>query len=265
MNFNLNSIKTFGRAAGKFLAKNSPTILEGLSVGGFLCAISLGVSATVKAVRQVDEAEKEKGEKLTPKEVVKEVWPLYIPTALATVGSAFCGYASLHESNKRNASLAVGYGLYEAAYNETNEKLEKYLSKKKVQEMKDEIADEKIQKATWDDRTVVNTGTGQQLFLESITGQQFMSDVETIRKAANDANEELLNNRYYITVNEYLDYIPNVIADTISGDMLAFTPERGSIKLDLSSATIIKNGPYAGKSAIYIQYDTEPVPTKDVY
>lgn len=245
--------------------KNSPAILGGLSIGGYLASVGLGIAGTVKAVKLIEEAEKEKGDKLTWREVMKLVWPCYVSTTCAVICATGCGIGSLYKYNEKSSAYAAGYGFYEAAHSELEEKTEQYLSKKKIQEMKDEQAEKQVDSLVWDEHTVRDTGTGTQPFLDSLTGQQFLADIEQVRRGFNTANEELLNNRYYISVNEALSYIPGMYSDTVFGDLMAFSLDKGIIEPDLSSAVRIKSGPYEGRSAIVIRYNTEPVPIADVY
>lgn len=276
MKLDFGKVKTFGRSAVRFLIKNSPAILEGLSIGGYLASVALSVDATVKATKRVDEAEAEKGEKLTVKEVVKEVWPLFIPTVCTTLAATACGYASLHESNRRNASLAAGYGFYEAAYTELNEKAEKYLSKKKVQDIKDEIAEERINGESWDQKSVVITNpNAPQLFIVELTGQKFNSDVHTVRQAINDFNhwwnlEEGYGSNMYsldepcVSLNEILSYIRELNVDEDQkaklGDEWFFRYSEGLIEEDLSSTAMIKSGPYAGQTAVLLKFRNKAYP-----
>lgn len=270
MKLDLGKVKTLGRTTVRFLAKNSPSILEGLSIGGYLAAIVLGVTATVKATKKVEEAEKEKGEKLTPAETVKEVWQFYISTACTALGATACGYASIRESNRRNASLAAGYGFYEAAYNELNEKAQKYMSKKKYQEVQDEIAEERMNNETWDEKTVVVTNPNlPQLFMVDLTGQKFNSDVTTVEKGINEFNhwwnQESGYNSYSIdepctSLNEVLSYIKGLDAEAALGEEWFFKYKEGLIETDLSSSTIIKSGPYAGQTAILLKFRNKAYP-----
>lgn len=257
-------VKKLSHAALSMWHKNSPTILGGLSIGGYLASVGLGINATIKAVKRVEEAEKEKGEKLTKKEIFKEVWPFYVSTLCALTAATASGFGSLHKWNEKSTSYAAGYALYEAAHSDLEEQVEKYVSKKKIQETKDEEAEKKVDSLVWDERTVRDTGVGQPI-LDLLTGQQFIADIEMVKRGFNNANAELLNNRYYISVNEALSYIPGMIDDTVIGDLMVFTLDRGLIDPDFSSTVKIKSGPYAGRSAIVIRHNTEPVPLADVY
>ena len=65
------------------LKKYSPTILTGVSIIGVITTTILGIKATPKALKLINEAKNEKGDKLTNKEIVKVAWKPYIPTAIS--------------------------------------------------------------------------------------------------------------------------------------------------------------------------------------
>lgn len=62
-----------------FVKRNASTILTGLGSIGVLATTITAVKATPKALRLIEEAEKEKGEELTKWEKVKTAVSSYIP------------------------------------------------------------------------------------------------------------------------------------------------------------------------------------------
>ena len=67
------------------LKKYSPVILTGISMVGVVSTMVLGIQATPKALKLINEAEKLKGSKLTKKEVIKTAWKPYVPTAISCI------------------------------------------------------------------------------------------------------------------------------------------------------------------------------------
>ena len=70
---------------GGIISKNSPTILTGLAVGGLMTTALLTGTATIKAVRLVDEVNHRNWNnpdfyELTKKEIVGLTWKYYIPS-----------------------------------------------------------------------------------------------------------------------------------------------------------------------------------------
>ena len=72
-----------------FVKRNASTILTGLGSIGIAATITT-VKATPKTLRLIEEAEKEKGEKLTKWETVKIVSPSYISTAGLCLATMIC-------------------------------------------------------------------------------------------------------------------------------------------------------------------------------
>ena len=70
------------------LNKYSPEILTGIGIAGMITTTILAVKATPKALRLLGEAEKDKGEELSKKEVFDTAWKCYIPAAVTCISSA---------------------------------------------------------------------------------------------------------------------------------------------------------------------------------
>ncbi len=79
--------------------KNSPAILTGLGIAGGITTTVLAVKATPKALKLIEEAEKEKNKarkadepniKLTTPEVIKAVWKPFLPVVAMGGASIAC-------------------------------------------------------------------------------------------------------------------------------------------------------------------------------
>ena len=127
---NLANIQSATRSVSTLIAKNSPTILTGLSVTGLISTAILAVEATPKAVQilehkyREDESinesmEDEKGtysfavavEPLTKLEVIKLTWKCYIPAAVIGAVTIGCIVSANTINLRRNAALAGLYSL----------------------------------------------------------------------------------------------------------------------------------------------------------
>jgi short-subunit dehydrogenase involved in D-alanine esterification of teichoic acids len=93
----------------RFLENNSSTILTVMGAVGVVSTTILATKATTKAVRLVDAATEEKGEELTPVEVVEVAAPLYISTAAVGVASLACIFGANALNKKQQASLISAY------------------------------------------------------------------------------------------------------------------------------------------------------------
>lgn len=78
----------------------------------------MAVKATPKALRLIEEAEKEKGKKLTKTETVKVAWTPYIPTVLVGASTIACIFGANVLNKRRQAALMSAYALLDSSYKE---------------------------------------------------------------------------------------------------------------------------------------------------
>ena len=106
------------KSVQKSITKHSPEILTAIGIAGMATTVVLAVKATPKALKQIEEAENEKGEKLTKTEVVKTTWKTYVPTAISGAASVACVIGANSVHTRRQAALYSAYKLSETAYTE---------------------------------------------------------------------------------------------------------------------------------------------------
>ena len=88
--------------ARPFVKCNASTILTGLGIIGIAATTITTVKATPKTLRLIEEAEKEKGAKLTKWETVKIASPSYISTTGLCLATMICiiGVEVLNQKDK---------------------------------------------------------------------------------------------------------------------------------------------------------------------
>lgn len=193
------------------LTKNSPAILIGLGITGFVGAGILAVKATPKVLRLLDEAENEKGADLTKKEIVKVAWKSYVPAVVTATTSAACiiGANSIH--TKRNVALATAYKISETALLEYRDKVKETIGEVGEKEIRDKVAKEKIEKKQPVRNEVIITEKGNTLCFDAISGRYFKSDMVAIERAINVLNKNLLSYDYVALNDLYTELnIPTV-------------------------------------------------------
>ena len=99
-----------------FMKRNASTILTCLGGIGVVATTVMAVKATPKALQLIEEAEQEKGEKLTTWETVKTTAPTYIPTVLFGVGTVACIFGANILNKRQQASLMSAYALLDESY-----------------------------------------------------------------------------------------------------------------------------------------------------
>ena len=184
--------------------KNSPAILTGLGITGFVVSVTLTVYTTPKAIKSVEDKKKElKKDKLTISETIGATWKYYLPTAIGIATSAACILGANSVSTRRNAALAAAYSLSETAMAEYQDKVREFVGERKESDVRADIARDRMAVDPPNPSEVIITGKGETWFRESITHRYFKSDIEKVRKVENDLNREMRNSNT-ISVNDVL-------------------------------------------------------------
>lgn len=226
---NVNSIV---KSVKSILVQRSPEILTGVGIAGMVATTVLAIKATPKALRLLDEAENEKEDELTAGEKIKACWKCYIPTAVTGATSIAClvGASSVH--TRRNAALAAAYTLSDSALREYREKVVETIGEKKEKVVKDAIAKEKIEKDPVTTKEVIVTEKGDTLCYDGIFGRYFKSDMESIKRAINKINRQIVCDMY-VSLNEFYDELG--LSHVPIGDDLGWNIDDGQIEIDFSS------------------------------
>ena len=222
----VNSIKTT-------LIKRSPEILTGIGIAGMITTTVLAVTATPKALKQIEEKQKEEQvDHLTPVETVKTAWKPYIPAAVTGTVSVACLIGASSVSARRNAVLATAYSLSETALKEYREKVIETVGEKKEEVIRDKVAKERIEKNPVKNQEVIVTEKGNTLCYDVISGRYFKSDIEKIRKVENYLNKKMIDERY-VSLNDF--YYELGLKCTSLGNDLGWNINDGLINLNFSS------------------------------
>ena len=211
----MQAIKTGFQISSKALIKAAPTI-------GVIFGTGLMVGATVKTGLEAPKLKDELDEleiqtDISHKEYLRKKtrillyhlgWP-----AVMTIGGLlmiFSGY-KIKYTQAAIATAAL------ASKTEEAEKLEKKIIEKygpkEYEKIKDEMAKDEVKAHPIDYATVINTGHGNMLCWDPIVHDYYWSDLDYIRKMAEQANKEMTKTRWgmhksamnYNTWREYLD------------------------------------------------------------
>ena len=128
--------------------------------------------------------------KLSKTEMVKAVWPLYLPPAavgLLTVSSIIVAHRI---DAKKIAAFAMAAGVSERALQEYKDKIEEKFTDKQVATVKDEIAKDRIEKVPVTKQTII-VGGGDVLVFDAMSGRYFYSSMDAIKKAEADTLLEI--------------------------------------------------------------------------
>lgn len=249
-----SKINNFIKNTKCFLGKHSPEILTGIGIAGMVTSTVLAVKATPKALVLLEEARTNEdgtlGDNLTIVETVKVAWKPYVPAIAVGIASISCIIGASRVNYKRNAALATAYALSERTLINYRDKVIETLGEKKEKEVRDKISQDEIDKKPISSSQVIITPKGNTLFMDSITGRYFRSDLDSIKKAVIELNMEI-SHQNYISLNEFYS---NIGLDRISnGDNLGWNIDNGYVEIDYSTCLADNDEP-----CIVIDYISQP-------
>lgn len=255
------NVKQCFKMAKKVVQKKSPEILTGLGIAGMITTVVLAVKATPKALDLIDEEVERQNRKLSqeaydsgqsianqinklkPLETVKVAWKPYIPALLLGSASVGCLIGANTVSARRHAALYSAYELSKTAYNELNEKVTEVVGEKKVTEIKQKLAEDKVNKVSPEGAiekksNVVIAGDGDTWFIDAMSNQPFLSSKNKLDAAANELNRKMRSDMY-VSLSQFYDEVG--IEHTGTSDYIGWRIDKEYIDVVTSDA-IVKDG-----------------------
>ena len=224
--------------AFKYTDKNRASLYSGVAIIGTIGTAYLAAKATAKAIEVINnhkETNEEPEETLDKiKEYAPLVWRFYIPAAFSAAATITAIGWSNSVNGRKTAAAVSAYTLTEKAFSEYKEKVVEEIGVKKEQNIRDQIVEEKLKDFS---DSLILPGSGDVLCCEMYTRRYFMSDMETLRKAQNDINMEILD-QYYVTLDYFYSLI-NLSTTSHSGE-LGWDSDR-LLELEFST-TLTENG-----------------------
>lgn len=263
------------KRAGKVAADNSPAILTAIGVTGTLTTAYLAAKAGFKSVEALEYAKflkrnsgdseddeqkssnrcgmtpEEKADPLTNQEKVEAVWQLYIPAAASAALTVAAIITAVRVENRRTAALASAYSVVEKGFEEYRAKVADKIGKTKEQTVRDEIAQDRVNNTPVTKTTIVVTKDGAVDCFDAWSGRYFASDMETIRKAVNDINWQILHDSH-ASLTDFWDKVGLVA--TSESDELGWNSDREFV-VDYSTVLNEKDRP-----CIVISFRYPPLP-----
>lgn len=176
---------------------NSPSLLTGLAVVSSVATAYLTGKAVIQAVSILEEKYDQRFDDIPMhREDIGDYWTVFIPPVLAGTFTVGCIIGAHTIGSRRAAAVAAAYSLSEKAYAEYRDKVVEKIGDKKDQKIRDEIQQDRVDRDPLVNKEIIITGNGDALCYESLTGRYFMSNMETIRKAENDINRQILSQDY---------------------------------------------------------------------
>lgn len=221
----MKNIKKVGSAALDFTGKHDHTIMAIGAGVGVVVSVVMAFKAAPKTeeiiekkktkIKEVNESEelteeeKKKERKAITKETVKELAPVVAPVIISTMATEGLIAGSAVTAGRKIKNYAAIASMSELAYQELSDKTRKFLGDEKLNEIKGEIAGNKIEALYEDDPGLMEDGIlqakgGDKLYYDAINGRLFRSDDTTIRDVALLLNEKIAAGKEpYISLNEF--------------------------------------------------------------
>jgi hypothetical protein len=249
------------KTLGGVIVQNSPNILTTISVIGLISAVVEGIRVTPTAMSKLDDevffkygdemkeaggtltfnewlglkehSFKDRISKLTKKEILQIVWKDYLPTVIISALTISSVIGSNRISLRRSAALASLYGITEAAFKEYKTKVVETMGEAKERKVRDDIAQDRIQKNPTATNAIVLTGKGDVLCYDTLSGRYFRSDIDKIQRIVNSLNYQL-RSAMFLTVNDL--YYELGLSNCDLGAECGWDIDKGEIELGFSAA-----------------------------
>lgn len=252
---NKPNVNKYFKMVTKSVKKRSPEILTGLGIAGMITTTVLAVKGTPKALELIEEAEKEKAlklnkkspesdngaasSKLTPQEIIKTAWKPYVPALSLGAASVACLIGANSAHARRHAALYSAYKLSETALTEYKDKVREIVPEKKVKEIKQKLAEDKVDKVTKDNpetkTNVIVSSDGDTWFIDAMSNMPFKSTKNKLDAAANKLNKDMISDMC-VSLSDFYDEIG--LPHTGVSDSIGWTIDKDSIEVDVSEAVV---------------------------
>lgn len=238
----------------KFSIDNSPAILTAIGVAGVISTAVLAVKASRKSTLKLVEMDAERMQNnegpFTGKEIFNATWLDYVPPVLSGVATIGCIVMSNRIGTKRAAALAAAYTISERAFSEYQEKVVEVIGENKARQIRDDVAQDRVNDNPLDNSKVIVAGTGDVPCLDAFSGRYFMTTMETLRKAENDINYKIMHEEN-ASLTDFYHAIG--IAKTSASDEVGWNTTK-MLELHFSTALTDDNRP-----CIVIDFNVVPV------
>lgn len=190
----------------RIVKENSPTLISAAAVAGVITTAVLTHRAAIKANKVVEAAEeaqeRDSFQPLEKADKLRLTWKIYAPVAASGAATIACIVWANQIGLKRNAALIAASALADTAFREYRDEVVRTLGEKQHEKVRDAVAERRIAENP-PSPAVVLAGDDDQLCYDMYTGRYFRCDVETIRRAVNLVNTNIIQGNMYAELNEF--------------------------------------------------------------
>ena len=197
-----------------FLGRNASTILTVVGGAGVVATAVFAAKATPKALSAIEEAEAEKGEKLTTLEKVKVAGPVYIPAVAIGAGTLICVFGANALNRHQQAALTSAYALIKGSYDQYKDKLKELYGEEAHNNIVDAIMIEKAEEmrvcnynlTSYCDLSVQDGTSEPRLFYDEYSNRFFETTIEQVMNAEYHLNRNFVL-RGFAYLNELYEFL----------------------------------------------------------
>lgn len=235
-----------------FLKKNAPTILTCVGGVGVVATAVMAVKATPKALTIIEQAEEEKGEKLTKLEVVQVAGPSYIPAIITGAATIACVFGANTLNKHQQAALMSAYALLDSSYKDYKKKVEELYGEDANATIRQELAKDKYEEID------IDVDDNKILFYDDYSKRYFESTMEDVLRAEYEINKKLVNqsgaflNEFY----EMLDIPAMPYGETLGWSTNRLNYDSWSSWLDFFHQKVVMDD---GLECYIITFSSEPI------
>lgn len=224
--------------------------MTAIGVTGVAATVYLSVNATFKAAEVLSEVDAD----ADWKEKLAKTWRLYIPAGAVAVSTAVSIIWLNHIGVRRAAAATALYAVTESAFDDYKAHVVEHIGENAERKIRDKIAQDVVTRHEPDD--IVETGKGDVLFYDSITGRYFTSTMESVKRAQANLHVTILRDMY-ASLSEFYEEIG--LMPTAYSDLVGWDTEN-PIRISFST-TLSKDD----RPCIVLVYDVVPFENYDSF
>lgn len=194
------------------MARHSSTILTCLGAAGVIATAVLAVKATPKALKIMDELD----EDASKVEVVKNVWPCYIPSLAVGAATIACIVGANVLNKHQQAAITSAYILLDQSYKTYRNKVKEVLGDDSDLKVCASIAEEKCKEAD------IHPVGENLLFYEPYYGQAFQRTMLEVQDAEYKLNQKFATEGE-ASLNDFFEFLG--LSKTDTGDKIGWSQE----------------------------------------
>ena len=202
----MNKIKAH---LGREIKRNGSTILSCIAGVGVISTAILAAKATPKALDLIDQAEYDKGEKLTILEKFNVTGLCYVPAILSGIATISCIFGANYLNKKQQASLVSAYMFLDRKFKDYRHGVQMEFGS---YDDNGRDVDTKVYKHTMDTDDVQKPNDDEILVYDMFSRRYFNTTIEKLKEVEYSINKKLhtedyvcLNDIYKLLGEEQLD------------------------------------------------------------